>query len=128
MRQVWSTSKRSGLLVTGVSIAIFPTFAQACAVCGGAEDNGYFWGVLFLMSMPFAVGSFVGGWLLYSYRRGQAGFVASASTPPVERRTPRAASTSSASDRPNDGSQAHHALTFGATTDRELRKEEESTP
>ena len=108
MRQIWSTSKLSALLMTGLIIAIFPTPAQACAVCGGYEDNGYFWGVLFLMSMPFAVGSFIGGWLVYSYRRGQAGFASSASTTTVERRMPQPASTSSASDRPNDGPQAHH--------------------
>lgn len=109
MRQIWSTPKISTLPVTGLIIAICPTLAQACAVCGGSEDNGYFWGVLFLMSMPFAVGSFVGGWLVYSYRRGQAGFAASASTTTVERRMPQLASTSSASDRPNDGPQVHHA-------------------
>jgi hypothetical protein len=128
MRQGWSTSKLSGLLLTGVIIDSVPTFAQACAVCGGAEDSGYFWGVLFLMSMPFALGSFVGGWLLYSYRRGQAGFGSSASTPTVERRMPRADSMSSAPDRSNDGPRAHQAETVEATTDRELRKEEESTP
>ena len=60
------TASYSGL---GLISTILPTAAYACAVCGGAEDNGYFWGVLFLMSMPFAIGSFVGGWLLYSYRR-----------------------------------------------------------
>ena len=109
MRQVWSTSTLGALLMTGLIIAIFPTLAQACAVCGGSEDNGYFWGVLFLMSMPFAVGSFIGGWLVYSYRRGQAGFASSASTTTVERRMPQPASTSSASDRPNDGPQVHDA-------------------
>jgi hypothetical protein len=52
-------------------IAILPTPAHACAVCAGSspEDQGYFWGVLFLMSMPFTVGSLIGGWLLYTYRR-----------------------------------------------------------
>jgi hypothetical protein len=109
MRQVWSTSKLSALLLTGMIIGPLPTLAQACAVCGGAEDNGYFWGVLFLMSMPFAVGSFIGGWVLYSYRRAQTGFVSSASTPPVGRRIPHPASTSSASERHNDGPQPHHA-------------------
>jgi len=108
MRQVWSTSKLSALLLTGMIIALVPTLAQACAVCGGAEDNGYFWGVLFLMSMPFAVGSFIGGWVLYSYRRAQPGLATSAPTPTVERRMPQPASTSSASDRHNDGPQVHH--------------------
>jgi hypothetical protein len=112
MRQVWSISKLRALLLTAMIIANLPTLAQACAVCGGAEDNGYFWGVLFLMSMPFALGSFIGGWLLYSYRRGRAGFGASgasASIPAVEPRLSPPASSSSASDRPNDGPQVHHA-------------------
>jgi hypothetical protein len=109
MRRVWFTSKRSALLLTGMIIGNLPRLAQACAVCGGAEDNGYFWGVLFLMSMPFVLGSFVGGWLLYSYRRGQAGLGASASTPAVEPRMSPPASSSSASDRHNDGPQVHHA-------------------
>jgi hypothetical protein len=42
-----------------------PGLAHACAVCVGAspEDAGYFWGVLFLMAMPFTVGGLIGGWL-----------------------------------------------------------------
>ena len=77
--------------------------AHACAVCGGAEDNGYFWGVLFLMSMPFAIGSFIGGWLLYSYRRAPSDPATSTPTPAIEGRTPRPASALSASERPDDG-------------------------
>jgi hypothetical protein len=109
MRQIWSTSKLSALLVTGMVVGNLPRLAWACAVCGGAEDKGYFWGVLFLMSMPFTLGSFIGGWLLYSYRRGRAGFGSSASTPAVARHLSPPASTSSASDRHNDGPQVHHA-------------------
>jgi hypothetical protein len=39
------------------------------------EDVGYFWGVLFLMLMPFVVGGLLGGWLLYHYRRHPLGFL-----------------------------------------------------
>ena len=53
--------------------AALPAVAQACAVCVGssAEDQGYFWGVLFLMAMPFLVTGSVGGWLLYHHRRSR---------------------------------------------------------
>jgi hypothetical protein len=55
-----------------ITIAI-PTLATACAVCVGSSpaDQGYFWGILFLMSMPFTVGGLIGGWLVYAYWRGQ---------------------------------------------------------
>jgi hypothetical protein len=59
--------------IGGISLLILavPVVAQACAVCIGsaAEDQGYFWGVLFLMAMPFLVAGSIGGWLLYQYRR-----------------------------------------------------------
>jgi len=55
-----------------ITIAI-PTLPIACAVCMGSSpaDRGYFWGVLFLMSMPFTVGGLVGGWLIYAYWGGR---------------------------------------------------------
>jgi hypothetical protein len=108
MRQPWRTAVLGALLGMGLITTVFPTPAHACAVCAGSGDNGYFWGVLFLMSMPFVVGSSIGGWLLYSYRRAQPGLAPSAPSPAVERPMPRPASTSSASERQNDGSQAHH--------------------
>jgi hypothetical protein len=56
-----------------------PVAAQACAVCwtgtGGSEQDplarGFYWGVLFLMAMPFAVVATIGGWLWYAHRRGR---------------------------------------------------------
>ena len=102
MRQLWCAAIHGVLLGVGLISTVLPTAAYACAVCGGAEDNGYFWGVLFLMSMPFAIGSFVGGWLLYSYRQAQAGPATSTPTDVAERRTPRPASASSASERHDD--------------------------
>jgi hypothetical protein len=109
MRSLGSKAMLGALLGMGLIVTLLPTLADACAVCAGAEDQGYFWGVLFLMSMPFAVSSFIGGWLLYSYRRAQAGL--STSVPPltVERRMPPPASMPSASDRPNGEPQAHRA-------------------
>jgi H+/Cl- antiporter ClcA len=88
---------------------VFLATAHACAVCVGTGDHGYFWGVLFLMAMPFTVGGFIGGWLLYHYRRAQAGRVTPAPTATVERHMPRPASLSSASERPHGEPQAHHA-------------------
>ncbi len=54
-----------------IAVAI-PTSAMACAVCVGSSpaDRGYFWGILFLMAMPFTVGGVIGGWVVYTYWRG----------------------------------------------------------
>jgi hypothetical protein len=68
MRQPWCRIVRSLFVGMALFISLYPTLADACAVCAGSEDHGYFWGVLFLMAMPFVIGSSIGGWLLYSYR------------------------------------------------------------
>ena len=94
MRQLWCTAIFTACLGLSLISATGPTLAHACAVCGGAEDNGYFWGVLFLMSMPFAIGSFVGGWLWYSYRRARVDPGTSTPPHPGEQRMPRPDSTS----------------------------------
>jgi hypothetical protein len=56
----------------GFIISAIPASAMACAVCVGSSpaDRGYFWGILFLMAMPFTVGGAIGGWLVYTYWRG----------------------------------------------------------
>lgn len=61
------------LLVSSLLALALPTIGLACPVCVGSspEDYGYFWGVLFLMSMPFTVGGLIGGWLVYAYRRSR---------------------------------------------------------
>jgi hypothetical protein len=53
-----------------------PDGALACAVCGtgpGIQDDpaarGFYWGILFLMAMPFAVAGSIGAWLIYRYWR-----------------------------------------------------------
>ena len=62
-------------LIPSITVLIVsrPTLTQACAVCVGSspEDVGYFWGVLFLMFMPFAVGGLIGGWLFYHFHRSR---------------------------------------------------------
>jgi len=67
-----------GIGIIAISI---PTLAMACAVCMGSSpaDQGYFWGILFLMSMPFTVAGLVGSWLVYAYRRGQRGVLTTSS-------------------------------------------------
>lgn len=58
---------------------LLPVVAEACGVCwaaGGSPEHdaiarGFYWGVLFLMAMPFAVAASIGGWLWYAYRRGR---------------------------------------------------------
>jgi hypothetical protein len=95
MRQMWCTAIYGALLGLSLLSTVLPTAASACAVCGGAEDNGYFWGMLFLLSMPFTVGGLVGGWLLYSYHRAQAGPATATPTLTAGQRTPRPDSASS---------------------------------
>ena len=85
-RQPWGIVLLGAILGIGCITIVFPTVAQACAVCVGSEDDGYFWGVLLLMAMPFIIGSSIGGWLLYSYRRAQPGLALSASNPRNARR------------------------------------------
>ncbi|MEK6711416.1 MAG: hypothetical protein AABZ64_12645 [Nitrospinota bacterium] len=57
----------AGALVFGV-----PSLASACAVCGLDGDPGYFWSLIFLTGMPFAVTAAVGGVLVISSRRGRS--------------------------------------------------------
>src|ERR1700752_1201831 len=103
MRQSWYTAICGALLGVALPSTVFPTAVHACSVCGGGEDNGYFWGMLFLMSMPFTVTTLVGGWLLYTYRRPQAGPVTSIPRLTAEQRMPPRAAVSSASERHHDG-------------------------
>lgn len=61
----------------GVLMAAGP--AQACAVCGhgpGQPDpmgRGYYWGILFMMAMPFSIAGAFGGWLAYLHWRARPG-------------------------------------------------------
>jgi hypothetical protein len=49
--------------------------AHACAVCGHATTpgdplgRGFYWGMLFLLAMPFSVVGTMGGWVAYRYWR-----------------------------------------------------------
>src|SRR5688572_24981399 len=74
MRAMPYSTIAGAALRAGLIIPALPTLAQACAVCVGSSpaDTGYFWGVLFLMAMPFALGGLISGWLWYHCRRGPA--------------------------------------------------------
>jgi hypothetical protein len=113
----------------GLILTLFSPGADACAVCvsGSAEDQGYFWGVLFLMSMPFTVGSLIGGWLLYHYHRAQARHPRPASTSALDRGQPLLAPKSPVPGRCQTDAQADHALILGTTADRWSSPEKEST-
>lgn len=61
-------------------VLLVPALSQACAVCGtgpGVEGDptirGFYWGLLFLMAMPFAVAGSIGAWLIYRYWRASPG-------------------------------------------------------
>lgn len=72
---------RAVLVVLGsaAGAGLAPVAAQACPVCwigsGSPEHDllarGFYWGVLFLMAMPFTVAASIGGWLWYAQRRGR---------------------------------------------------------
>jgi len=54
-------------------------FTQGCAMCqtvlpqaGEPIARGLFWGVLILLTAPFAVCATIGGWLVYQYRRADS--------------------------------------------------------
>jgi hypothetical protein len=57
--------------LVGMALLV-PALSQACAVCGtgpGVEGDptvrGFYWGLLFLMAMPFAIAGSIGAWLAY---------------------------------------------------------------
>jgi hypothetical protein len=130
MRQLLRCNSRLRSLVRmGLIVIASPTLAHACSVCVGsaAEDYGYFWGVLFLMSMPFVLGGIIGGWLWYSYRRPWAG-LSTSSMPHVRRPVPQSAATASAFDGRDGGSQNTHAETGGITSGDRVPREKESRP
>ncbi len=59
---------------------LFPAAAEGCAVCGTGPGvagdptaRGFYWGILFLMAMPFTVAGSIGAWLVYRYWRASAG-------------------------------------------------------
>lgn len=61
----------------GIAAAVMlnPGTAQACSVCGGSAlgtdpGTGFNSSILFLLAMPYLVVGVIGGWLIYSYRRG----------------------------------------------------------
>jgi hypothetical protein len=108
MRPLWSTTVFGAVLGAGLMSGLLPSLASACPVCGGAENNGYFWGVLFLMSMPFAIGSLIGGWLLYSYHRASAGPMPSTPPPAIADLTTQPSPILLASDRPAPPQETQH--------------------
>jgi hypothetical protein len=109
MRRMHCRAIPGVLLGVGLITAGLPMLAHACPVCVGTEDNGYFWGVLFLMSMPFIVGGSIGGWLLYSYRRAYRVFSSSSSMPTAAQQMPWRPSTAVASDGREDRPQTEQA-------------------
>jgi hypothetical protein len=51
---------------------LVPVAVEACAVCGSGPGvagdptaRGFYWGILFLMAMPFAIAGSIGAWLAY---------------------------------------------------------------
>jgi hypothetical protein len=66
------------LCLTGAAL-LAPAAVEACAVCGTGPGvagdptaRGFYWGILFLMAMPFAVAGSIGAWLTYRYWRARA--------------------------------------------------------
>ncbi len=68
------------LLAVGMTVLALVQAAdvQACAVCGTGPGvagdpttRGFYWGVLFLMAMPFTIAGSIGAWLVYRYWRAR---------------------------------------------------------
>jgi hypothetical protein len=63
------------LLAAIAGVLLAHGVAHACAVCGHATTlgdplgRGFYWGMLFLLAMPFSVVGTIGGWLAYRYWR-----------------------------------------------------------
>jgi hypothetical protein len=103
----------------GLSIMAIATSATACAVCVGSSpaDQGYFWGILFLMSMPFTVGGAVGGWLVYAYcRRPRPAFTTAAAAIP-KRHFIRQLLARRRVDRRDDGPPRNLEQSLGSTAE-----------
>ena len=71
-----SVIRRCALLAPAISVAVLLSFAiaNACSVCGGKAIGtdpgaGFNSSILFLLSMPYAVGGLIAGWLIYTYWR-----------------------------------------------------------
>ncbi len=63
------------VLGIGAIVMLSPWTAQACSVCGGSAlgtdpGTGFNSSILFLLAMPYVVVGAIGGWLIYTYRRG----------------------------------------------------------
>jgi len=102
-RQVKS-NRAARVFLVAVAVVLFlalGTTAQACPTCGagmaeGGEAgrkmlNSWFWSIMFMMSMPFAILGSLGGymyWIVRKARREQAaGLVAETASVPVGNRT-----------------------------------------
>jgi hypothetical protein len=66
------------IAVMVIPFILLPDLAEACAVCLAGESagedpaaRGFYWGILFLMSMPFALVGSIGGWVFWKYRRAE---------------------------------------------------------
>ena len=103
VRQV-KPNRAARVFLVAVAVVLFLALgatAQACPTCGagmaeGGEAgrrmlNSWFWSILFMMSMPFAILGSLGGymyWIVRKARREQsAEFVAETASVPVANRT-----------------------------------------
>jgi hypothetical protein len=103
-RQVNNSNRAARVFLAAVAVMLFlalGTTAQACPTCGagmaeGGEAgrkmlNSWFWSIMFMMSMPFAILGSLGGymyWIVRKARREQsADLVAETASVPVGNRT-----------------------------------------
>lgn len=79
----WAVRGRVGLcLLALIVVAGFAGVADACPTCkdslahtdpaSQALVRGYFWSILFMMSMPFLILTGIGGYFYYEIRRARA--------------------------------------------------------
>ena len=73
------------LVAPAIAVALLIAFcsvASACPTCASGMDqgdeasrrmiNGWFWSIIFMMSMPFAIFGSLGGYMVYLVRKARA--------------------------------------------------------
>jgi hypothetical protein len=59
------------------ALALLPAAAQACTVCFGEDPSsglarGFYWGVVFLLTLPFTLFGVLAGLVVYHSRKNRA--------------------------------------------------------
>ena len=91
-RVVWTVGVAVAIAMIGP--LLFPQLAWACPNCkealandaqqGGDLVQGFFWSILFMMSMPFAILGTFSGYMYYEVRKARGSRREETSSPPTD--------------------------------------------